>query len=259
MSYVQGEYLITGKENLAAGMYGVTVRCPDIASEARPGQFVHIRVPGFTLRRPISICEIDREGGSIRLVFQERGEGTRVLGMLRPGEAMDLVGPLGNGFDLPGPGKKAVLVGGGIGTPPLLALAARFGADAAAILGFRDAASVILEEDFARTGCRTVLCTDDGSRGRKGFTTQALEEYLKEETPDIVYACGPKAMLRGVKAIALAAGVRCQLSLEERMACGIGACLGCACKAYREDGSVAFLHVCKDGPVFEAASVELED
>ena len=256
MAYCQGEYIIKKKQNLARNIFDLTVFCPEIAAQAEAGQFVHIKIAGFTLRRPISICEIDRESGCIRVVFEIRGEGTEKLAGFCAGDAVDLIGPLGKGFTLLQPDKKAVVIGGGIGTPPMLSLAKHYGKNAVAIIGFRSAEAVILEKDFARSGAQTVVCTDDGTYGMHGFVTTALEKVLEEQKPDIIYACGPHLMLKGVAGLADSNGVRCEVSLEERMGCGIGACLVCACKVVK-DSKEYFAHVCKDGPVFDAKEVVL--
>lgn len=253
--YLQGVYPILTRKTLAREVYDYTVHCPEMAAVSVAGQFVHIRVAGHTLRRPISICQVDRERGTLRLVFETKGSGTVELAKLAPGELMDLMGPLGNGFALLSPEKKAIVVGGGIGTPPMLETARHYGKNATAICGFRSAAQVILEEDFAAAGCRVCLATDDGSKGQKGFVTDLLRERLGEEKADIIYACGPTPMLEAVAKVAAQFGVRCQVSLEERMGCGVGACLVCACKIARENGDPTYKHVCKDGPVFEAEEV----
>ena len=256
MSITQSLYPIIRKQNLARGVYDYTVHCPDIAAEAVPGQFVHIRVPGFQLRRPISICGIDRERGALRLVMEVRGEGTEVLSRLNEGELIDLLGPLGHGFTLLPPEKKAVVVGGGIGVPPLLGAISHYGNNGTAITGFRSASAVILQDDFKAAGTRAILCTDDGTAGEHGFVTAALQKLLESETPDIVYACGPMPMLRAVAKMAEEKGIMCEISLEERMACGVGACLGCACRTVK-NGVEGYSHVCKDGPVFNSREVVL--
>ncbi len=256
MAYLQGCYPLVGKEQLAAGVYSYTVSCPEIASQAKPGQFVHIRVDGFSLRRPISICGIDAENGLLRMAFEVRGRGTEALSLVGQGQKIDLLGPLGNGFTPPS-GQPVILVGGGIGVPPLLELAARTGANATAILGFRTASAVILADAFRAHGCDLRIATDDGSEGYHGFVTGLLEERLAQGVPGMVCACGPMAMLKGVVGIAEAYGVPTQVSLEERMGCGVGSCLVCACKTVR-DGREVFAHVCKDGPVFDGKEVVFE-
>lgn len=255
MAYLQGSYPILRKRTLAAGIFDYTIACPEIAGQAKAGQFVHLRVEGFSLRRPISICEITSE--TIRIVFEARGEGTKKLSCLEVGEKMDVLGPLGNGFSLPDTHKKIIVIGGGIGVPPMLETAAPFGADATAIIGFRSASAVILKDDFSAKGCDVRLATDDGSAGYHGFVTGLLEERLREGSADLICACGPMAMLKGVAAIADQHGIPSQVSLEERMGCGVGACLVCACKTVR-DGREIFTHVCKDGPVFDGKAVVFE-
>ncbi len=256
MNYYQGKYPIVKKESLAKGCYDFTVYCPEIAGEAKPGQFAHIRIEGFSLRRPISICEIDDKKGTIRLVFEVRGDGTKALANLNENSMIDLIAPLGNGFTILPHGKKVVVVGGGIGVPPMLEVAKRSGGNASAVIGFRSAAAVILEQDFLRAGAETILCTDDGTAGQKGFVTGPLETLLQKGETDLVCACGPAGMLKGVVALAERYGVPCEVSLEERMGCGVGACLVCACKTVK-DGKEFYAHVCKDGPVFNAKEVIL--
>ncbi len=254
MAYCQGEYIIKSKRNLAKNIYDLTILCPEIAQQALAGQFVHVKANGFSLRRPISICRIGHEKDCIRIVFEVRGEGTQKLSELRAGDAIDLIGPLGKGFTLLGKNHRAVVIGGGIGTPPMLELAAYYGNNAAAVIGFRSADAVILADDFKKTGATTVVCTDDGTCGVHGFVTTALNELIDRQQPEIIYACGPHPMLRGVADIAHQRQTRCEVSLEERMGCGVGACLVCACKVVKGSKEY-YAHVCKDGPVFDAKTV----
>lgn len=259
MKYTQGLFPIIQKRAIAKETYDFTILCPKVAEAARAGQFVNIRVDGFTLRRPISICSIDREKGTIRIVFEVRGKGTAELAGLDKGGLIDIIAPLGGGaFKLLDSTKKAVTVGGGIGVPPMLGVAQHYGKGCTAISGFRSAASAILQEDFERCGAKTILCTDDGTAGRKGFVTDALREAVQAEKPDIIYACGPSVMLRKVIAIADELDIECQVSLEERMGCGVGACLVCACRTIR-DGKEYYAHVCKDGPVFSSKEVLFDE
>ncbi len=254
MKYTQGKYIITRKTAIAKEIYSFTIQCPEVAEAAQPGQFVHIRANGFTLRRPISICGIDKEKGTLRIVFEIRGEGTAEIAKLNEGDLIDMLAPLGHGFTLMPEAKKVVLIGGGIGTPPMLPLAEYYGGRATVISGFRNASAMILQEDFKKTGAETVLCTDDGSAGIHGFVTEPLKELAAKGGIDAVYACGPMPMLKNIAAICKENGIYCEISLEERMACGIGACLGCACRTVRNDEEY-FAHVCKDGPVFKAEEV----
>ncbi|MDR0987425.1 MAG: dihydroorotate dehydrogenase electron transfer subunit [Ruminococcus sp.] len=230
-------------------VHDVWVNAPDIAEKALPGQFVNIMVPGFFLRRPISICEVEKT--NIRLVFEERGEGTRVLGGIKPGDNLDVLGPLGNsGFSVDRY-SSAILVGGGIGTPPLK-FAQQNLEKSAAVLGFRSKANVIMAEEFRNA----TVCTDDGSFGFHGNTLRPLERLLLERVFDVIMACGPKPMLRAVVALADKYNIPSEISLEERMACGAGACLGCACKTVA-DSIVSYPRVCKDGPVFDGKAAVL--
>lgn len=255
MKYTQGKYRIIKKSAIAKEMYSLVIECPEVAAIAQPGQFVHIRVDGFTLRRPISICGIDRDKGTLRIVFEIRGEGTAELSKLNEGSLIDMLAPLGHGFTVNPEFKKVVLIGGGIGTPPMLPLAEIYGEKATVITGFRSADAVILQEDFKKTGAETILCTDDGSLGVHDFVTEPFEALVNMGDVDAVYACGPILMLKNISVLCNERCVDfCEISLEERMACGIGACLGCACRTKRNDEEY-FAHVCKDGPVFNAEEV----
>lgn len=240
------------KRQLTQDVFDFVISVPALAEKAEPGQFANLRLPGRTLRRPISICSVDKQKGTLRFVFQIRGEGTLELSRFKEGDEIEVLAPLGHGFPLP-EGKKVLLVGGGIGVPPMLGVAEALGENAIAVLGFRNKDAVILEEDFKKAGAKTLIATDDGSYGFHGLVTQ----LAKDESFDAVFACGPAPMLRAVCALAEEKQVPCYISLEERMACGIGACLGCATPLRAEDGSVYYGHVCKDGPVFDYRKVAL--
>lgn len=232
--------------SLAPGVYDFRLECPELAAAAEPGQFAQFYLPGHALRRPISICGIDRKAGTLRFVFQVRGAGTAELAEFREGDRVEILAPLGKGFPIDKT-KRTLLVGGGIGTPPLLGAAAALGGNAVAVLGFRNKEAVILEEDFRAAGAKVLVATDDGSYGYHGLVTELAEG----EDFRAVFACGPGSMLRAVKALAERRGAEGYLSLEQRMACGVGACLGCAVALRGEDGGAYYGHVCKDGPVFE--------
>lgn len=244
---------ILSQAQLAPGIYDIWVDYPDAVS-AKAGQFVDVKCDSFTLRRPISICEIDRENGRLRLVFEIRGEGTAWMAQQKPGDALDILAPLGNGFELCDTSSKAIFVGGGIGVPPLLEASKPFGGNPDVILGFRTAGAAILADDFAQNGCRVTLVTEDGSAGEKGFVTLPLACRLGESPCDVIYACGPIPMLRAVAAEAAKRDIPCYVSMEARMACGVGACLGCAVKTI-VDGREQNQHVCKNGPVFDAKRI----
>lgn len=243
---------IRSKTEIAPGIFDFWLDAPQVAQNVRPGQFVTVGCEGFTLRRPISIC--DAENGRLRLVVEARGDGTRWIAQREAGETLSLLGPLGNGFFLSNTSLPSVFVGGGIGTPPMLAAAKPFGAYATVILGFRSASAMILKEDFERLGASVTLCTDDGTAGRHGVVTAPLEERLDAGPCKTVYACGPKPMLKAVAAACDARGIPCMVSMEERMACGVGACHACACKV-KFEGREQYFHVCSNGPVFSSKMI----
>lgn len=223
-------------------------------SQMRPGQFLHIKCgDGLLLRRPISISRWtgSSTGDTMTIVFEVRGEGTLWLAERQEGEFLDVLGPLGNGFDV----KDApyLLVGGGIGVPPMQGCAAVTEGKSTAILGFRSEDRAILLKHFELLCTKVLVATDDGSLGYHGFVDALVRQELeKEHHYQGVLACGPKPMLKNVAKAAAEFGVPCQVSMEERMACGVGACLGCAIRM--KDGSMR--HVCKDGPVFDAGEVD---
>ncbi len=247
-----GLYPIIEKKTLGAGVYSVVVSAPECAKAAQPGQFANITAPGFTLRRPISICGIDKERGTLRFVFEVRGKGTAAIAKIREGECLDIMAPLGNGFKLPD--GKVIVVGGGIGVPPLLGVSAVKGKDCTAVLGFRDYSKIILADEFKANGSEVVVCTDDGSVGVHGLVTAPLSEKLSGDVAAVL-ACGPEPMLKAVVALCKERGVPCQVSLEQRMGCGVGACVVCSCLVVR-NGEEYYSRVCKEGPVFNAEEVK---
>lgn len=248
MKYDVRELQLLSNESIAEGIYDMRLAldAPDL--EVKCGQFAHVYVPGKTLRRPISVC--DASGGVLRLVYQVKGEGTKIMSEMKPGCTVDVLLPLGNGFRTE-KGKRYCLIGGGIGAPPML-YTARMCDRPVAITGFRNESLVILQDDFKAVCDEVLLCTDDGSAGVHGFVTDLLRERIGEF--DEVLACGPTPMLRAVAQLCRESGKPCQISLEERMACGIGACLVCAVKV-RKNGEEVMQHVCKNGPVFNAEEV----
>jgi dihydroorotate dehydrogenase electron transfer subunit len=244
---------ILSNRRLNADGIELVLEAGELANQAQVGQFVNIKCgEGLLLRRPISICDVDKTAGTLRVVFEVRGEGTAWLAKRPAGHSVDVLGPLGHGFQLPE--GKVLVVGGGIGVPPML-YTAKSASKAVAALGFRSTDKVMLTEEFAEC-CESVhVISDDGSTGRKGFVNVLVQEILAQDSEiEAVLACGPKPMLKTVVEAAQAAGVPCQVSMEERMGCGIGACLVCACKIKTADGE-RYLHVCKDGPVFRAEEV----
>ncbi len=254
MNIVKQAAEVICNDQISEGVYDMWLKNMMI-SHAAPGQFVSVYCKDGSriLPRPISICETDRTNKRFRLVYRVLGEGTKELSRVKKGETIEVMGPLGNGFSIDRTG-HAILIGGGIGIPPMVELAKTLQCKKTIVLGYRDA--VFLKEAFEGL-CEIVIATDDGSTGIKGTVIDAIRE--KNITGDMIYACGPTPMLRGVKALAEQLGIPAQLSLEERMACGIGACLACVCKSKDKDEhtNVNNKRICKEGPVFFADQIEL--
>lgn len=246
------------QEKLAEGVYSMWLAADEIAAVSVPGQFISIysNDKSRMLPRPISLCEIDREAGSLRIVYRTVGKGTEEFSNACAGDTLDILGPLGNGFPMEEiKGKHVLMIGGGIGVPPMLQTAKEADADVAIISGYRNA-DLFLEKELEAAG-RLFIATEDGSVGTKGNVMDAIRENKIE--PDIILACGPTPMLRAVKAYAEEKNITCYISLEEKMACGIGACLACVCQSKEVDGHshVHNKRICKDGPVFLSTEVEL--
>ena len=236
---------------LASGIYRLVIDGGEIAVFAQPGQFLHIKCgEGNLLRRPVSVS--DAHSGRVSLVFEVKGSGTAWLSERRSGDALDILGPLGRGFDLGA--ENIIVAGGGIGVPPLLYAAGKIRGRAAAALGFRGMDRIILRDEFSARCDAVYITTDDGSFGIAGPVTIPLEELMRSGGYGAVLACGPRPMLKAVADLAARYGIPCQVSLEERMGCGVGACLVCAC-GIRRDGEDHMERVCKDGPVFDAREV----
>mgnify|MGYP000579832320 FL=1 len=208
------------------------------------------------LPRPISICEIDREKGALRIVYRVAGKGTDEFSRMKAGEDLDVMGPLGNGFPMEVvKGKKVFLMGGGIGVPPMVQTAKEADADVTVIAGYRNS-EIFLKEELSENSS-LVVATEDGSVGTKGNVMDAIRENALEA--EVIFACGPTPMLRAIKNYAEENNILCYISMEEKMACGIGACLACVCKSKEKD-SHSHVHnkrICKDGPVFLSTEVEL--
>ena len=241
---------VTESRALCGGVRLLTVSAPEIAETARPGQFVHLTCSdGLFLRRPISICSASH--GLLTMVVEARGKGSGILTGLTAGDEADVLGPLGNGFTIPS--GRILAVGGGIGVPPLL-YAVMCAGSADAVLGFRSEDRIILKEEFEAVCGRVAVTTDDGSFGEKGSVAGPVERALDKGGYAAVLACGPRIMLKAVSALCAERGIPCQVSMEERMGCGVGACLVCACKTV-ENGEEKMRRACKDGPVFNASEV----
>ncbi len=246
--------VIIRQEEISYGIYSMWLKTERIAENAKPGQFISLYCHDGSrmLPRPISICEIDKKDHALRIVYRVAGKGTAEFSGMSTGDRIDIVGPLGNGFPLKE--KKAFLIGGGIGIPPMVELAKQLKCEKQMVLGYRD--TLFLQEEFKGLGSMYVA-TEDGSYGTEGNVLDAIRENGLDA--EIIYACGPTPMLKAIKEYAMASGIECWLSLEEKMACGIGACLACVCKSKEKDSHthVNNKRICKEGPVFRAEEVEL--
>lgn len=249
---------VLSQKRIGTGIYSLWLETKHIAAAARPGQFVSVYCADGSrlLPRPISICEAVAADGALRLVYRVAGKGTEEFSGLRAGDCVTVLGPLGNGFPLERASeeKTVFLVGGGIGIPPMVELSKRIPGKKKIILGYRD--ELFLDADLARNG-ELYVATEDGSAGTKGNVLDAIRS--NGLSADVVYACGPTPMLRALAAWAADSGTECWISMEERMACGVGACLGCVCRSVGVDdhSMVHNKRVCKDGPVFLSSEVEL--
>lgn len=253
---------ILENRELADGVFSMWIEAGDLALEAEAGQFVSLYTEDRTLLlpRPISICEIDKENRRLRLVYRVVGRGTLAFSRLLEGGEVSVLFPLGRGFDLGQAGSSALLFGGGIGIPPLLEVAKCLfenGVKLTSVLGYRNR-DVFLTEEF-RQYSEVIIATDDGSLGFHGTAIDAAKELslAEEKSVTSIYSCGPLPMLRGVKAYGEEKGIVTFVSLEERMACGIGVCLGCVCETKEVDAHshVKNTRICKDGPVFLSSEV----
>ena len=245
--------VIIRQEEISYGIYSMWLKTEQIAEKAKPGQFISLYCHDGSrmLPRPISICEIDKKDKALRIVYRIAGKGTEEFSQMSTGESIEIVGPLGNGFPLKE--KKAFLIGGGIGIPPMVELAKQLNCEKQMVLGYRD--TMFLQEEFKGLGSMYVA-TEEGSNSTEGNVLDAIRENGLDA--EIIYACGPTPMLKAIKEYAMANGIECWLSLEEKMACGIGACLACVCKSKEKDSHthVNNKRVCKEGPVFRAEEVE---
>lgn len=237
--------IFTVAENIALvpQVYRMVLR-GDTAAVTAAGQFVNIKLAGKFLRRPISVCDLD--GDRLTIIYKVVGSGTAQMATMRVGETLDVLTGLGNGYDLRAAGDRPLLIGGGVGVPPLYLLAKRLramGKEVRVILGFNTEAEVFYAREFADLGCTVTVTTADGSCGVKGFVTHAMGgiDYT------YFYACGPEPMLKAVHQASVTAG---EMSFEERMGCGFGACMGCSCKTL-----TGYKRICKDGPVMKKEEI----
>ena len=246
---------IVSNERIASDVFDMVIKSEEISKSAVPGQFagIYTDMGEMILPRPISICGVDSQAGTVRFVYRVVGNGTEAFSRMKPGESLRILASLGNGYTIFPEHKRVVVVGGGIGIPPMLLLAEKAvkNAEVTAILGFRD--ETFLVDDFNKLGLKTHIATDDGSVGFKGNTVQLLDSL--DEKFDVIYGCGPKIMLKFLAQWAEKHDVPCYISLEERMGCGFGACVGCVCSVSDDIGNKIHKKVCVDGPIFNAREV----
>ncbi len=240
---------------IADNIFDMLIKAPSVAECAAAGQFIEIYLENGVnlLPRPISICEINRNTGTLRLVYQVIGKGTEIFSHKKKDDILKIMGPLGNGYNIKAV-NKSIFVGGGIGVPPLLETVKNAKGEKVIILGFRS--GTILKEDFEKTGAKVLIATDDGSFGFKGNVVELMK--YENITGDVIYSCGPGVMLKSLAQYAESKGIECFVSMEERMACGIGACVGCAVKI-KDGNHFTNKKVCKDGPVFNSKEVLWND
>lgn len=248
---------VVSQKQIAAQIYDLWLET-ELAEEAHAGQFVAVypHNAATLLPRPISICETDRDRGRMRLVYRVAGQGTAEFSTCKPGDTLEVLGVLGNGFPIEkAAGRKVFLMGGGIGIPPMLELAKELDAEKSILLGYRDQ-DLFLQEDLGQYG-QVYIATEDGSVGVQGNVMDIIK--VNELQADMIMACGPMPMLRAIRRYAGEQGIEAYISLEERMACGVGACLGCVCRTKEVDhhSHVNNARICTDGPVFEAGDVEI--
>jgi len=255
---------LLAKEEIAKGILKFSVQADEIVKTAKAGNFIEIKVNDDIepfLRRPISIYNIDKEKGILEFIFQIKGKGTEILSKRKEGELIDIVGPLGNGTFKYEKFENIAIIGGGIGVFPLYELAKNAKNENKNVniyLGFRNKDLVVLENEFKQVSDNLIITTDDGSYSLKGFAIDFLKKDIEAGKIDCIYACGPIPMLRAVRELAIEENIPCQISLEEKMACGLGVCLGCAVKIAKSPKEAPeYWHVCKAGPVFQAKDVEI--
>jgi dihydroorotate dehydrogenase electron transfer subunit len=265
MTISQSTVAVAANFALAGGYARMTLRCPEAFAQAQPGQFVMLASDGDTsplLRRPFSIHRLIRDSNgdlALSLLYRVVGPATAAMARLQPGDKVELLGPLGKGFTLRPTDHRIYIAAGGIGVAPMLFLletlaATRSLADTEVFLGGRSRDDLLCLDDFARMGVRVRRTTDDGSDGDQCYLTHPLEDQIRLQAPDVIYACGPPDMLRCVAGFAQHFGIHCQVAIEALMACGVGACLGCAVAKAEGEG---YWHVCQDGPVFDIARLDL--
>ena len=247
---MKGVWHIVSNEQIAERVYRMELQGD--TDGIIPGQFVEIEIPGKYLRRPISVCDIN--GNVLTIIYKVVGQGTAQMAKMHAGEDLNILTCLGNGYDLTKAGDEALLIGGGVGVPPLVYAAKELrkaGKKVRAVIGFNTAKEVFGEDEFKALGCDVEVCTMDGSYGQKGVVTEQFTMHNAQFTMPFYYACGPLPM---IKAILRTIGTNGQISMEERMGCGVGICMGCTIETKN-----GFKRVCKEGPVFSADALKIEN
>ena len=258
---IREKTIVLWNKKIASQYYTIGIKCGKEFSSSKPGQFLMLSLPGRHpfLRRPFSIHRLIEKNGTVvgvELLYKVVGELTGILADVKKGELVDILGPLGNGFLFKNSFRRIFIVAGGIGVAPMLFFALHLrskGFDlcrCTLFIGGRGQKDILCADTFADMGAEVLIATEDGSHGKKGLVTDLLNIRLKKDVADIIYACGPVPMLKQVARIALLDGIKCQVSTESVMACGVGACLGCAVKV--KNSSDKYMHVCVDGPVFDS-------
>lgn len=257
MALIEEKSRVLRNENVGPRLYFLELDSPRIAPLVKPGQFVHMKLNGFgehILRRPFSVLDTNPQQGTLTILYQVVGEGTQFMSGVASGHEFDLIGSIGRGWDVPTSGQRVLIVGGGVGSAPLFMLskqAKEAGAQVDVVIGAASRAALVTYDLYREIHGDTLSCaTDDGSFGAMGFCTSPVKELLAKNTYNCVYVCGPEPLMRAIARLSAEAGVPCQVSMEKRMACGVGACLSCVVETV--DGRK---RACVDGPIFEAEKV----
>ncbi len=257
MALIDEKTRVVSNEAAGPRLFYLVLESPRIAPLVKPGQFVHLKLNGFgehILRRPFSVFDTDPEAGTLTILYQVVGEGTRFMAEVRPGHEFDLIGAIGRGWTIPHAGMRVLVVGGGVGAAPLFMLskqAKEAGASVDVVLGAATKEALVTLPFFQTEHKDAICCaTDDGSFGFAGFCTEPTKELLAQNTYDKMFVCGPEPLMRTIAGIAAQAHLACEVSMEKRMACGVGACLSCIVETVE-----GRKRACVDGPIFEADKV----
>lgn len=252
---------VISNDQLNGDFFSMSVSCPHIAAACRPGQFAMVNAGAKHVpyvNRPLAIASADGSNGILRFIYRAAGCGSRLFSHLRPLEELSILGPLGNGYAMPLEKSSVLLVAGGTGVSSIMSLLPelnRLGCESNLVFGARDSAGLLCLDELRALGALISVSTENGSLGYHGFPTPVVQKLLKEKTFDAAYVCGPEPMMRAISEEIVKAGVPCQVSLERRMGCGFGACVGCSCKIQDPEQGLIQKRVCKEGPVFNAKEV----